>query len=43
MRILVYCASGARSAVAVGVLGSLGYRRVTDGGAMTTAKPGYVA
>ena len=43
MRILVYCASGARSAVAVGVLGSLGYRRVTDGGAMATAKPGYVA
>ena len=42
-RILVYCASGARSAGAVGVLRSLGYRRVTDGGAMAMAKPGYVA
>jgi len=42
-RILVYCASGARSAVAVGVLRSLGYHRVTDGGAMAMAKPGYVA
>ena len=32
MRILMYCA---------GLLRSLGYRRVTDGGAMATAKPGF--
>ena len=42
-RILVYCASGARSAVAVGVLKSLGYRKVTDGGGMAAARPNYAA
>jgi phage shock protein E len=40
-RILVYCASGARSAVAVGVLESLGYRHVTDGGSMSAALVDY--
>jgi phage shock protein E len=42
-RILVYCASGARSAVAAGVLESLGYRHVTDGGGMSAANADYVA
>jgi phage shock protein E len=37
-RILVYCASGARSAIAAGVLNSLGYRRVTDGGGIGEAR-----
>lgn len=36
-RILLYCASGARSAVAAEALRSLGYRSVTDGGAMAAA------
>lgn len=36
-RILLYCASGARSAVAAAELRSLGYRNVTDGGAMSAA------
>jgi rhodanese-related sulfurtransferase len=40
-RILVYCASGARSAAAAGILKSLGYRHVTDGGGMATARPDY--
>jgi len=35
--ILVYCASGARSAVAAAALRALGYRNVTDGGAMAAA------
>ena len=42
-RILVYCASGARSAVAAGVLKSLGYSNVIDGGGMGVAKPSYAA
>jgi phage shock protein E len=37
-RILVYCASGARSAAAAGILRDLGYRRVTDGGGIAAAK-----
>lgn len=41
-RILVYCASGARSAIAAGVLKSLGYRKVTDGGGIGEARPHYV-
>jgi phage shock protein E len=42
-RILVYCASGARSGAAAGVLKSLGYRKVTDGGGMVSARAGYEA
>ena len=42
-RILLYCASGARSASAAGVLKSMGYKRVTDGGAMSAAKADYEA
>ena len=41
-RILVYCASGARSAVAAGVLKSLGYRKVRDGGGIGEARTNYV-
>ena len=41
-RILVYCASGARSATAARMLASLGYRNVRDGGAMTNVRPEYV-
>ena len=37
-RILVYCASGGRSAAAAEVLRKLGYDRVTDGGAFTEAR-----
>ena len=40
-RILLVCASGARSARAADVLRQLGYRRVTDGGAMASAKADY--
>lgn len=40
-RIMVYCASGARSAVAVQILKSLGYPHVTNGGAMVAARPDY--
>lgn len=40
-RILVYCASGARSAVAAQTLKRLGYRRVTDGGGLATASSQY--
>ena len=39
-RILVYCASGARSAMAAQTLRGLGYRRVIDGGAMASARDG---
>jgi phage shock protein E len=41
-RILVYCASGARSAAAARMLTSLGYRNVKDGGAMAVVRPNYV-
>lgn len=37
-RILVYCASGARSAAAAGDLRAAGYRNVVDGGGMTAAR-----
>ena len=36
-RVLVYCASGGRSAAAAAELRALGYRNVTDGGAMSAA------
>ncbi len=41
-RILVYCASGARSAAAAGELRRLGYRNVTDGGGMSAAAQDFV-
>jgi len=37
-RILVYCASGARSALAAAQLRQLGYRRVVDGGGLSHAR-----
>lgn len=40
-RILLYCASGARSAAAAASLRALGYRHVTDGGAMSAAAAEY--
>lgn len=40
-RILVYCASGARSAAAARTLRSLGYRHVTDGGGIAAARADY--
>lgn len=40
-RILVYCASGARSASAAMNLRAAGYRNVVDGGGMATAR-GYL-
>jgi rhodanese-related sulfurtransferase len=42
-RILVYCASGARSAAAAQMLARLGFRRVTDGGGMAAAAADYKA
>jgi len=42
-RILLVCASGARSAMAATMLRDLGYRRVTDGGPYTTARSDYAA
>lgn len=41
-RILLYCASGARSATAAAELRALGYRHVTDGGGMAAAAAEYV-
>ncbi len=42
-RILVYCASGARSAAAASALRAAGYRRVTDGGGISAARQEYAA
>ncbi len=42
-RILVYCASGARSAQAAAVLKQAGYTRVVDGGGMLQASQDYRA
>ncbi len=42
-RILVYCASGMRSAQAAAILGQAGYKRVTDGGGMSDARREFVA
>jgi rhodanese-related sulfurtransferase len=42
-RILVYCASGARSALALKALRALGYTRVIDGGSIAAARPEYSA
>ena len=38
--ILVYCASGARSAVAARVLKQAGYKRVMDGGGLASVRKG---
>jgi phage shock protein E len=40
-RILLYCASGARSAAAAAQLRSLGYQDITDGGAISSAATKY--
>jgi len=42
-RILVYCASGARSAMAANALKSLGYANVIDGGGIASARNNYAA
>lgn len=42
-RILVYCASGARSATAAAALRRGGYHRVTDGGGIGEARRDFVA
>ncbi len=42
-RILVYCASGGRSAQAAAVLAAAGYTRVMDGGGMSQAQRDYRA
>lgn len=42
-RILVYCASGMRSAQAAGILKSAGYSNVVDGGGMGAASQDFVA
>lgn len=41
-RILVYCASGARSAAAAATLRQAGYTRVTDGGGIADARRDFV-
>lgn len=41
--ILVYCASGARSASAAGVLKGMGFRRVMDGGGYAEARAHFEA
>ena len=40
-RILVYCASGGRSAMAKQILNSAGYTNVTDGGGIASARPDF--
>jgi len=42
-RILVYCASGARSAQAAAMLKRAGYGRVVDGGGLAQARAAYQA
>lgn len=42
-RILVYCASGMRSAQAAALLQAAGYRRVVDGGGLGDARREYRA
>lgn len=42
-RIMVYCASGARSAAAATALRAHGFRNVTDAGAMSAAAQAYKA
>lgn len=40
-RILVYCASGGRSAMAKQTLSDAGYTNVTDGGGIASARPDF--
>lgn len=40
-RVMLYCASGSRSAMAADALRRIGFRRVTDAGAMGAARPDY--
>lgn len=40
-RIMVYCASGARSAMAASALRAAGFRHVVDGGGMAEAKADF--
>ena len=42
-KILLYCASGARSAAATAELRALGYKNVIDGGGISTAAAKYTA
>lgn len=42
-RILLYCASGARSAVAATALRGAGFRKVSDGGGMSATSAEYSA
>ncbi|MBA3852891.1 MAG: hypothetical protein C0503_00660 [Gemmatimonas sp.] len=42
-RILVYCASGMRSAQAAGILKAAGYSNVVDGGGMGAASQDFAA
>lgn len=42
-RIFLYCASGARSRAAADTLKALGYRKVIDGGAMSSCHGDYTA
>ncbi|WP_411278725.1 rhodanese-like domain-containing protein [Gemmatimonas sp.] len=42
-KILLYCASGARSAMAAEILKSHGYRRVVDGGPISSARGEFAA
>ncbi len=42
-RILVYCASGMRSAQAASILRAAGYRNVVDGGGIAAAQQEYAA
>lgn len=42
-RILVYCASGGRSAAAASVLRAAGYKHVIDGGGIAAARAQYCA
>jgi phage shock protein E len=40
-RLLVYCASGARSAMARQILTAAGYQHVVDGGGISSARPEF--
>ncbi len=42
-KILLYCASGARSSMAANILKALGYRRVVDGGPISSARGEFAA
>ena len=42
-RILVYCASGARSSAAAAALKAAGYKHVVDGGGISAASANYMA